>query len=92
MADGSGLEGVIPPLAGSDFLQKSADEIPCIIRHGFKGEMVVNGRTYNTEMVGIPRLTEFDITNIMNYMNTSWGHDYPIVKHLDVRAALKKCE
>lgn len=92
MADGTGLVGVIPPLAKSDYLAKSGAAVPCIIRNGIKGEMTVNGKTYNTEMAGISRLTEFEITNIINYIHTSWGNDLPIVEHLQVREWLKPCE
>ncbi len=92
MPDGSGLKALIPPLAGADFLAKSPELVPCIIRNGVKGEMVVNGITYDTEMAGIERLTEFEITNIINYIHTSWGNDLPIVEHLQVREWLKPCE
>ncbi len=92
MADGSGLKALIPPLAGSDYLEKNTSAIPCIIRNGIKGEMTVNGTVYNTEMAGIERLTEFEITNIINYIHTSWGNDLPIVEHLQVREWLKPCE
>lgn len=91
MDDGSGLEGIIPPLAGADFLGIYSEQLPCIIRKGLKGEIVVNGRTYRTEMAGIPQLTEFEITNVINYINTAWGNDFEIVKHLDVRKALEEC-
>lgn len=92
MADGTGLKGLIPPLAGADYLSNYPEKIPCIIRAGIKGEMTVNGQTYTTEMAGIERLTEFEITNIINYIHTSWGNDLPIVEHLQVREWLKACE
>lgn len=92
MADGSGLKGLIPPLAGADYLQKYPEKIPCIIRNGIKGEMTVNGQVYDTEMAGIERLTEFEITNIINYIHTSWGNNLPVVEHLQVREWLKPCE
>lgn len=92
MEDGTGLPGIIPPLAGADYLGMYPEKLPCIINRGIKGELVVNGRTYNTEMTGIPQLTEFEITNIINYINTAWGNDFEIVKHLDVRKALEECE
>ncbi len=92
MADGSGLQALIPPLAGADYLANNTSAIPCIIRNGIKGEMTVNGTVYNTEMAGIERLTEFEITNIINYIHTSWGNDLPIVEHLQVREWLKPCE
>jgi mono/diheme cytochrome c family protein len=92
MEDGTGLVGVIPPLAGADYLGLHPEKLPCIINKGIKGEIIVNGRKYNTEMVGIPRLTEFEITNVINYINTAWGNDFEIVKHMDVRKALEACE
>ena len=92
MADGSGLKGLIPPLAGADFLTKSPDAVPCIIRAGIKGKLTVNGQEYDTEMAGIEKLTEFEITNIINYIHTSWDNQLPIVEHLQVREWLKACE
>ena len=92
MEDGSGLVEVIPPLAGSDYLIKYPEKLPCMIRYGISGKMEVNGKTYNTEMPGAPQLTEFEITNVINYVNTAWGNNYPIAKHLEIRAALEKCE
>lgn len=92
MEDGTGLQGIIPPLAGSDYLAANQGLLPCLIRNGYKGEMIVNGRIYNTEMQAIKELTEFEITNVINYINTAWGNDIEIVKHLDVRAALEACE
>ncbi|MCB0519486.1 MAG: cytochrome c [Lewinellaceae bacterium] len=92
MEDGTGLRGIIPPLAGADFLETHKTELPCIIRYGIKGDIVVNGKTYQTEMPGEPKLTEFEITNIINYINTSWGNDLELARHTDVRAILKACE
>jgi hypothetical protein len=52
----------------------------------------VNGKTYSNEMPGIEKLTEFEITNIINYIHTSWGNNLPIVKHPQVQEWLKPCE
>lgn len=90
--DGLGLKALIPPLAGSDYLGTNGDKLPCIIRAGIKGEVVVNGKTFNNEMPGTDKLTEFEITNIINYIHTSWGNELPIVEHLQVREWLKPCE
>lgn len=92
MEDGTGLLNIIPPLAGADYLHLYPEKLPCLIRAGIKGDVLVNGKTYSTEMPGVPKLTEFEITNVINYINTSWGNDNKIVKHLDVRNALKVCE
>lgn len=89
--DGTGLPGIIPTLVNSDYLEKNQSALPCAIRYGMAGEITVNGQVFNAEMPGSPKLHEFEITNIINYINTSWGNDLPLAKHLDVRAQLEAC-
>ena len=91
MEDGSGLEGLIPPLAGADYLREQRALIPCIIRYGQQGEIVVNDRTYQQEMPAVPQLSDFEITNVINYINHAWGNDYGFVPDNDVEAALEEC-
>lgn len=91
MEDGKGLEQVIPPLAGSDYLVLHKDKIACIIRHGQSGEIVVNGKTFNQVMNPTPELSDFEITNIINYINSSWGNDFGYTKITDVQESLKNC-
>ena len=91
MEDGTGLQGIIPPLAGSDYLRKNPTATACIIRYGLDAPVTVNGRTYDQPMAGIPKLNEFDIANIINYIHHSWGNDlgyFPLEK---VRSALDTC-
>lgn len=92
MDDGTGLEGVIPPLANADYVEKNQELLACIIRQGMKSEIVVNGITYNQPMVGIEVLSDFEITNIINYINHSWGNNYGYQKLEDTRAALLECK
>jgi mono/diheme cytochrome c family protein len=91
MEDGTGLKGVIPPLAGSDYLKNNQLEVACIIRHGQEGEIVVNGKTYNQPMAGITYVTDTEIANIINYINHSWGNDYGMVDFKNLRVKLKEC-
>ena len=92
MEDGTGLQGIIPPLAGADYVRDNQQLLPCLIRHGVQEPLTVNGKVYTTLMEGVPKLTEFEITNVINYINTSWGNDYGIVKHPDVRLLLEECK
>ena len=92
MEDGTGLPGIIPPLAGADYVRDNQRLLPCLIRHGVQKPLTVNGKVYTTPMEGVPKLTEFEITNVINYINTSWGNDYGIVKHPDVRLLLEDCK
>lgn len=92
MEDGSGLQGLIPPLAGADWIGENQEELPCAIRYGMKGEMIVNGKTYNEYMPGVQRLTDFEITNVINYINHAWGNDYGYMKYEAVKTALEGCK
>jgi len=91
MEDGSGLAGLIPPLAQADYLKENQLYTACIIRYGMEGEIQVNGKTYNQAMDGIGELSEFEITNIINYISHAWGNEYGVVKLENVRAELEAC-
>lgn len=92
MDDGSGLEGLIPPLAGSDFLKTHSKKVPCIIRYGLRKEIEVKGKIYQQEMAGIPELNEYEITNIINYIHHAWGNELGYRNPEEVKSALENCE
>lgn len=92
MDDGSGLVGNIPPLAGADYLAKNQDKLACIIRYGMEGEIVVNGKTYKQPMAGIKQLSDAEIANVINYINTAWGNDLPYMQITSVQEQLKACD
>lgn len=91
MLNGEGLQSLIPPLAGVNYLSENRAEIACIIKYGLKDTIVINDRTFTEEMLPIPHLTEAEITNIINYINHAWGNDFGYVKIEDIKSALKKC-
>ena len=91
MEDGSGLQGLIPPLAQADYLQKYPEKLPCIIRYGLKDTIIVNGQTYSQEMAGIPELNEVEIGNIINYINHAWGNENPFVPPKQIEEYLENC-
>ena len=92
MENGEGLRGLIPPLAKADYLSKSRGDIPCSIRKGLKGKIIVNGVEYGQqEMLAISKLSEFEIANILNYIGTSWGNNEKLWTADEVRAGLDKC-
>lgn len=93
MEDGSGLEGLIPPLAQSDFLQHYPEQIACIIRYGLADSIVVNGKVYkDQQMEGIPDLNHFEITNIINYIHHAWDNGLGVKNVLDVQRELENCK
>ena len=74
--DGKGLGQLMPPLAGADYLTTQRAALPCIVRQGLRGPVVVNGREYNGVMPAISReeLADADVANILNYIRTAWGN------------------
>jgi mono/diheme cytochrome c family protein len=91
MDSGEGLGTLIPPIAGSDFLGKNRDKLPCIIRHGLRDTIIVNGKTYAENMAAMPGLSDIQITNLLNYINSSFGNQNPPYSFETVEDLLKKC-
>lgn len=73
MADGKGVEGTFPPLAGADFLLKKREESIKAVKFGMSGEIIVNGKTYNNIMSNLG-LYDDEIADVMNYILNSWGN------------------
>jgi len=92
MEGGEGLRGVIPPIAGADYIKNNPIGIACIIRKGMEGEVLVNDTTYNQPMAAIPQLNDVEITNIINYICQAWGNDCGMVKLEEVKQALARCQ
>lgn len=92
MENGAGLGALIPPLAGSDFLSARRERLPCIVRYGLTDSITVNGVGYAEQMAGIEALSDIDITNLLNYVNQTWGNNHPPFKLEEVRELLKKCK
>ena len=91
MDNGEGLSALIPPLAGADYLANHQDKLPCLIRNGLKDTIVVNGNTYAEQMPANAALSDVQITNILNYVNSSWGNNYPAYEPEALSQMLKKC-
>jgi nitrite reductase (NO-forming) len=73
-ANGQGLEGVFPPLAGSDFIKADPKRVANIITHGFSGPITVNGKDYNSVMPPMSQLTDDEVANIATFVLNSWGN------------------
>lgn len=90
--DGEGLAGLYPPLAMSDYIQKEKLNIACIIRHGAQDTIVVNGVSYLQPMPAFKKITEVEITNLVNYIGSHWGNSLPNYKLEDIKKQLKTCK
>jgi cytochrome c551 len=92
MDNGEGLGELIPPLAGADYLGLNREKLPCVLRYGLKDTIVVNGKIYAEAMPGAAKLSDIHITNILNYINNSWGNQHEPYRLDEVRKLLEECQ
>ncbi|MFI5133949.1 MAG: c-type cytochrome [Chitinophagales bacterium] len=79
MEDGQGTPEINPPLANSDYLKNPAKTLIEVILKGQSGEVVVNGKKYNTDMPAQEYLTDDQIADVLNYVRNSWENKIPEV-------------
>jgi cytochrome c551 len=89
-ADGKGLGKLIPPIRDSDYFQASVHRTVWIMRHGQKGEIVVNGEKYNQAMPANPQLKPLEIAQIATYLYNIWGMNEGVISAPETEDYLKK--
>lgn len=72
--EGEGFLKLYPPIRNTRYLKEDVSKLPCIIRYGLKGEIVVDGVTFNQMMPAIQQLKTDDIGHIIRFLQTSWNH------------------
>lgn len=92
MADGSGLGELIPPLYGSYYDQVAQSDLPCILRHGVTYTKLVENEEVLLEMPANAGLNEVELSNVINYLNSSWGNDLEATSPGKVRRRLEDCQ
>jgi nitrite reductase (NO-forming)/hydroxylamine reductase len=73
-ADGKGLQGAFPPLAGSDYLLGDKERAVGVVLRGLQGEVVVNGVKYNSVMPAMTQLSDQEIADVVTYALNTWGN------------------
>jgi len=71
---GEGFKGVIPPLAGADYLMADERRSIRIVLQGLSGPVVVNGIEYNGVMPPPVGLDDAKVADILTYVRASWGN------------------
>ena len=89
-ADGKGLPGAFPPLAGSDYLLGDKDRAVGVVVRGLEGEVVVNGVKYNSVMPAMTQLSDQEIADALTYAMNSWGNQGGAVTVAQVAAVRAK--
>ncbi len=80
--EGQGLEGVFPPLAKADLLNKLANqkdrtELISFPILGKSGKLVVNGKEYNGVMTPVSGLSDSQLASVLTYVSNTWGNKAP---------------
>jgi mono/diheme cytochrome c family protein len=74
LPDGSGVEGVYPPLLNSNWLSDKRTESIKAVKYGLKGEIEVNGETY-TNMMAPMGLSDQEVADVMNYIMNNFENE-----------------
>jgi mono/diheme cytochrome c family protein len=78
-ANGLGVPGQYPPLAGSEWVNGSEDRIIRIVLHGLNGPLKVGDKEYNNVMAPLGSLKDEQIANVISYVRASFGNNAPEV-------------
>lgn len=73
-AEGQGIPNAFPPLSKSDYLNANVERAIEIIKHGKTGEIIVNGKKYNSVMTA-QNITDVEIADVLTYIYNSWGNN-----------------
>ena len=74
-ANGAGVPGVFPPLAGSEWVLGNAERLASIPLHGIQGPLTVNGVVYNGQMPMFAAiLTDGEIAAVLTHIRSQWGN------------------
>jgi mono/diheme cytochrome c family protein len=95
---GAGVEGIYPPLAGSEWVNGSPERVIRIVLHGLKGPVQVKGKAYGAAAMPvfgkIPgsgyNWNEDRIAAVLTYIRQSWGNQSGPITSEQVAAVLTK--
>lgn len=72
-AEGRGVPGVFPPLAGSDFVAGQRERSIRAVLEGLSGKLTVNGRDYSGMMPPVV-LDDADAAAVLGFVFANWGN------------------
>ena len=83
-AEGQGLPGVFPPLAGSDWLMADKKRAIVSLIGGLSGPVIVNKQTYNGVMPP-SMLSDEQFASVLTFVRNSWGNSGDVVTVEEVK-------
>lgn len=89
-ADGKGLAGAFPPLAGNPVVTGDPKNLVHIVKYGLTGKVSVAGHDFNGTMPPWgSQLSDTQIADVATYVRTSWGNKATPVTAAEVGAVAK---
>lgn len=77
-ANGQGVAGQFPPLAGSEWVngndKHGENHLILLMLHGHQGPMQVMGANYNNAMPQWKQLSDEQIAAVLTYIRSEWGN------------------
>jgi mono/diheme cytochrome c family protein len=73
-ANGQGVAGVFPPLAGSEWVLGPEKVLIAALLHGISGEIEVRGAKYQGAMPAFAFLSDAEIAAVATYIRSAWGN------------------
>lgn len=75
-AGGTGLPGVFPPLAGSEWVAGKETTLAALVLHGASGALTVKGSTYNGAMPAFAaQLQDAELAAVLTHVRSQWGNN-----------------
>jgi mono/diheme cytochrome c family protein len=74
-ADGQGVAGAYPPLAGAEWVTGDPRVLSRILLHGLEGPISVRGAVYSGVMPAWANLSDAEIAAVLTYIRNSWGNE-----------------
>ena len=85
-ANGAGVPGVFPPLAGSEWVLGDPERLVHIPLHGIQGQLTVKGKPYNGMMPAFGELlTDGEIAAVLTHIRSRWGNKASAVTEATVK-------
>lgn len=80
-AGGTGVQGMYPPLAGSEWVTGDEGRLIRIVLHGLTGKIEVKGTTYSSTMPPFgSALKDAEVAAVATYIRGNFGNKAPAVK------------
>jgi mono/diheme cytochrome c family protein len=79
-ANGQGLPGVFPPLAGSEWVVGDERILAHILLHGIVGEISVAGVAYKGNMPGFKQLSDAELAAVASHVRSAWSNKAAPIK------------